>query len=79
MRLLNARTLDLQEFVDDIPSYAILSHTWEEEEVLFADFSSADREEKKGFEKIKRTCEQSLLDGFEWCWVDTCCIDKSST
>ncbi|USP80468.1 hypothetical protein yc1106_07742 [Curvularia clavata] len=81
MRLLNAHTLKLQEFLDDIPSYAILSHTWEEEEVLLADFQDMTRakKKKKGFDKINKTCEQAICDGFDWCWIDTCCIDKTSS
>ena len=52
MRLLNARSLELEEFLGEIPRYAILSHTWEEEEVLFADFQDIDAaKKKKGFEK----------------------------
>ena len=25
------------------------------------------------------TCKQAKLDGYEWVWVDTCCIDKRSS
>jgi len=35
MHLLNAKTYQLEEYVgDDIPPYAILSHTWGPEEVF---------------------------------------------
>lgn len=39
MRLLNAHTIRLEEYIGrDRPPYAILSHTWEKEgEVLFND------------------------------------------
>ena len=38
MRLLNARTKKLEEFFDnEIPPYAILSHTWGQNEVRFKD------------------------------------------
>src|SRR6266567_4114269 len=39
MRLFNIKTLKLEYFqnVDAAPPYAILSHRWEEEEVLFRD------------------------------------------
>ena len=80
MRLLNARTLELKEFLDNIPSYAILSHTWGEEEVLCADLQDmTNAKKKKGFDKINKTCEQAIRDDFDWCWIDTCCIDKTST
>ncbi|KAI1279861.1 heterokaryon incompatibility protein-domain-containing protein [Xylaria sp. FL0933] len=62
-------------------SYAILSHTWEEEEeVSFQDFHDTEaRVKKNGFKKIKAVCELARLGGFKWCWVDTCCIDKTSS
>jgi len=80
MRLLNAHTLELKTFVDNIPSYAILSHCWEDEEVVFSDIADLERaKKKKGFAKIEKTCELAVADGLEYAWVDTCCIDKSSS
>lgn len=82
MRLLNvnAQKLELVEFFgDQIPPYAILSHTWGEEEVTFQDLQSGQYEHKLGYRKIRLTCRQARLDGLIWCWVDTCCIDKSSS
>ncbi|EAT84174.2 hypothetical protein SNOG_07898 [Parastagonospora nodorum SN15] len=80
MRLLHTRTLELKSFFENIPPYAILSHCWEEEEVVFSDLADLDAAKKKlGFPKIEKTCAQAVKDGFEWCWVDTCCIDKSSS
>jgi len=29
--------------------------------------------------KINQTCEQARHDGYQWVWVDTCCIDKTSS
>jgi hypothetical protein len=39
MRLLDARTLEFKEFFEEhsTPKYAILSHTWEDDEVTFKD------------------------------------------
>ncbi|KAK7985477.1 HET-domain-containing protein [Apiospora saccharicola] len=34
---------------------------------------------KEGFRKIRYTCEQAAKDDLEWAWVDTCCIDKTSS
>jgi hypothetical protein len=80
MRLLNSTTLKLHEFIgSQIPPYAILSHTWGEEEVSFQELQGGNAVEKKGFEKIKRCCEIATEDGFEYAWVDTCCIDKTSS
>jgi hypothetical protein len=29
--------------------------------------------------KIRLTCDQATREGLEYVWVDTCCIDKSSS
>ncbi|KAI0649836.1 heterokaryon incompatibility protein-domain-containing protein [Trametes meyenii] len=29
--------------------------------------------------KIRRTCEVALRDGYDFVWIDSCCIDKSSS
>jgi hypothetical protein len=79
MRLLNAKTLELTQFVGEIPPYAILSHTWGAEEVTFQDITSPERDKKKGFAKILGCCRQALIDTLEWVWIDTCCIDKTSS
>lgn len=34
---------------------------------------------KKGYQKIKLCAEQAKKDGIDYIWVDTCCIDKSSS
>ncbi|RYP91592.1 hypothetical protein DL770_002306 [Monosporascus sp. CRB-9-2] len=82
MRLLNCRTKKLEEFVGAaIPRYAILSHAWEDDEVLFRDIAldNVEYKAKKGWHKIERSCEQALRDGLNYVWVDTICIDKSSS
>lgn len=80
MRLLNTSTLKLEEFIgSNIPPYAILSHTWGNEEVSFQDMQGSGAMEKVGYEKISRCCEKAATGGFEYAWVDTCCIDKSSS
>ena len=82
MRLINCTTLRLEEFFGDaIPKYAILSHTWEKEEVTFAEFTSEQNsfKAKNGYAKIKQTCAQAKSSRFRYAWVDTCCIDKSSS
>jgi hypothetical protein len=80
MRLINTRTLLFEEFIgNSIPKYAILSHTWGEEEVLFKDMSDPLRNMKKGFWKIQMTCKTASEDGLQYAWVDTCAIDKSSS
>ncbi|KAI1379115.1 HET-domain-containing protein [Hypoxylon crocopeplum] len=33
----------------------------------------------RGYKKIVLTCKQAERDGLGWAWVDTCCIDKTSS
>jgi hypothetical protein len=116
MHLLNVSTGRLEEyFGDQVPSYAILSHTWGLEEVMFSDIQniSSDNlysplepgpeprmqdlnhslhghkgfeavhplavQRKAGYKKIRYACFQAIMDGHTYLWVDTCCIDKSSS
>ena len=79
MRLLHTSSLELKEFYGSIPPYAILSHTWESEEVSYQDLPQEYAREKKGYLKIRSCCDQAANDGFEYVWIDTCCIDKSSS
>jgi hypothetical protein len=79
MHLLNASTLKLQHFIKEIPPYAILSHTWGDEEVTFDDIEEPYATSMKGYRKIVGCCAQARLDGFDWVWIDTCCIDKKSS
>jgi hypothetical protein len=83
MRLLHSLpggVIKAEEFYgDNIPAYAILSHTWEDGEVTFQDLQGSSYHKKLGWRKIKYTCRQAYRDGLDYCWVDTCCIDKSSS
>ena len=67
-------------FGDDIPDYAILSHTWgaDIEEVTYRDLIDGTGKDKIGYEKIRSCGEQARRDGLHYFWVDTCCIDKSN-
>ncbi|PVH92740.1 hypothetical protein DM02DRAFT_677302 [Periconia macrospinosa] len=85
MRLLRFQDdgeFSLVNFYDEktIPPYAILSHTWEKgHEVLFQDIQNGTGKDKKGHKKIK-FCEKRIrTDDLQYCWIDTCCIDKSSS
>ena len=72
-------TKDLDE--DDIPPYAILSHTWgtDEEEVSYTDIVGEIGRQKKGYKKLEFCAEQAQQDGLAYFWADTCCIDKSNS
>ncbi|KAF1833229.1 hypothetical protein BDW02DRAFT_640187 [Decorospora gaudefroyi] len=54
----------------EIPPYAILSHRWRVEEVVYADM---------GYTKIEMVCRIALQEGFSYVWTDNCCIDKTSS
>ena len=79
MRLLNSETLELYEFNESIPEYAILSHTWGKSEVTLQDIQNGEKRRDEGFNKIHNCCAQAQEDGYEWVWIDTCCIDKTSS
>lgn len=61
---------------DKVPQYAILSHTWGDEEVTFEDLTNGTGEGKKGNEKIRFCMQQAAADNLQYSWVDTCCINK---
>ena len=81
MRLLHTGTLELSDFNDQNtrPYCAILSHTWGDDEFVFSDFAKPDRRSSAGWEKTVKCCELAAADGWRYVWVDTCCIDKSSS
>jgi hypothetical protein len=80
MRLINLKTLVVKEFIEsDCPPYVILSHTWGADEVSLQMLQTGGVEALAGYEKIKSFCRQGAANGFEWGWVDTCCIDKTSS
>ncbi|KAE9366483.1 HET-domain-containing protein [Stipitochalara longipes BDJ] len=82
MWLINTTSLKPHQFFGSkIPKYAILSHTWEDEELSFQELALPSRsvKAKKGYNKIRETCLKALHIGLHYAWVDTCCIDKTSS
>jgi len=80
MRLINTNTLLFEDFIgQDIPAYAILSHTWGPEEVTFQAMVDPSSRSLKGYKKIEMTCRLAKAAGLSYAWIDTCCIDKSSS
>jgi len=73
--------LTITSFNDnELPPYAILSHTWgaDKEEVTFADIVNSVGKAKPGYKKIRLCGEQARQDGLEYFWIDTCCINKAN-
>ncbi|KAI9146852.1 HET-domain-containing protein [Paramyrothecium foliicola] len=80
MRLINVETGAFEEFIGrNIPEYAILSHTWGQEEVSFKMMTSEPCYAKLGYQKIAMTCSLASKVALRYAWIDTCCIDKSSS
>ena len=71
----------VERFKEQVPPYAILSHTWgsNEDEVTFADLRSEQAKSIPGYSKLVFCSKRATSDRLEFFWVDTCCIDKSSS
>ena len=69
-----------KDFQDNIAPYAILSHTWgdDNDEVNFDDLKHKSLKNKAGYAKIRFCGEQAQKDNLEYFWVDTCCINKAN-
>lgn len=93
MRLINVDTFKQQDRFEHnkIPPYAILSHRWGDDEVLYQAYintsqtdlhdrlSSPGTGRDAGFSKIAGACVQTKKANLKWLWIDTCCIDKPNS
>lgn len=64
--------------------YAILSHTWREngDEITYDDLLQKDRNAvvaRSAWDKVNYTSKQARQDDLEFFWIDSCCINKSSS
>lgn len=66
---------------DSAPPFAILSHTWGRpaDEVSYQEMLDGSGASKAGYDKIQRCAAVAARRGYEYFWVDTCCIDKTSS
>lgn len=83
MRLLRVDNVNEapRESYGEPPPYAILSHTWHEDndqEVSFRNLVDRSGHDKLGWSKVQFCAQQAARDGLEYIWVDTCCIDKTN-
>ena len=68
------------DLIDEVPPYAILSHTWgtDTEEVSLRGLVDGHGQSKAGYNKIRFCGQQAEHDRIQYFWVDTCCIDRSN-
>ena len=71
----------IEVFGKNIPQYAILSHTWgaDYEEITLRDLTENAYKSKVGYRKLTFCGQQAAKYNLQYFWVDTCCIDKSSS
>tara|TARA_R110002003_G_scaffold1401_1_gene23038 strand:+ start:132 stop:716 length:585 start_codon:yes stop_codon:yes gene_type:complete len=85
MRLLQADDSGKLHLIEhagrDTPPYAILSHTWgaDGDEVTYKDIVGGEGTSKPGYRKLSFCAKQAASDDLGLFWVDTCCIDKTSS
>lgn len=67
--------------INDIPPYAILSHTCGDDydEVTFRSLTEGSGPTRRGYRKIQFCATKAHSDGLQYFWVDTFCIDKSNS
>ncbi|KAI0742496.1 heterokaryon incompatibility protein-domain-containing protein [Daedaleopsis nitida] len=91
MWLLRTDRAELQFFVSPetvpAPGFAIFSHVWDDEEQSFQRTealrvqcsTTGENPRDLASEKIRKACELAEQHGYKWLWLDTCCIDKTSS
>jgi hypothetical protein len=52
---------------------------WEQEEVTLRDLQDDPGRRLRGWSKFEECCAMARSQGLKYAWVDTCCIDKSSS
>lgn len=81
MKLINVDSLDIEEFFGKTPPYAILSHTWGDEEVTYQEWRDVRCNiiHKAGYKKILGARAKARKEGIRYLWCDTSCIDKTNS
>lgn len=69
----------IEEFGRDIPDYAILSHTWGSDEVTYEQVLDGTAQDHQAYSKVMSAVQQAASDGLAYIWIDSCCINKSSS
>lgn len=80
MHLINCHSLQLEEFNSEYSvEYVILSHRWQEDEPNYQDCQNLATCNKKGVGKVTTACQLALSSNYSYIWIDTVCIDKTSS
>lgn len=84
MWLINTATLERIEIKehDKIPPYAVLSHTWcqDDDKDPYTEVRNLpSAKQGRGFGKVRNACARALqAHKLEWLWADSLCIDRTS-
>jgi len=79
LELVNGK-LNLRAFSDwNLPSYAIVSHQWTNDEVSFQDILGNTGQHKAGYAKVQIFAKQAAQDHYQYVWIDSCCIDRTNS
>ena len=90
MWLLSTSHAELHFFPDPTTikgGYAILSHAWGKDEQTFLEIRRIGEKCRPSgtnpldfvSDKVRGCCIRAATDGYNWAWIDTCCIDKTSS
>ncbi len=81
MWLPNVETMHLEPFQEEWHqiNYTVLSHCWGDQEVTFQNINSGNSEHLAGYRKILACCKRTRLEQYKHTWIDTCCINKTSS
>lgn len=81
MRLLRTSDMTFVEVSSGKPQrYAILSHRWAstDEEISYQDLLAQRKKDTSGWHKVVDFCAVAREHKYNYCWIDTCCIDKTN-
>lgn len=82
MRLFNIHDWRLESFdhPTEIPPYIAISHTWDRDEIVYNDLTDLDSAtQRASFSKLRNAGRIASSLGADWIWIDTVCINKSSS
>ena len=85
MRLLNTDDLMFRDFLGEhTEPYAILSHCWsctpgQDEPTYQQVIANTVDHDSCGWKKVEKCCAIARERGLQWAWIDTVCIDKTSS